>query len=123
MKVLVVDDSSIMRRLLVKCLNRDGYSDTIQAADGNEALEVLSKNKDVGLILADWCMPNMDGFKLLKEIRNNRKTKKIPVIMVTTMREKNSVVKALQSGVSGYVVKPFTIKLISEKIKEVMGQK
>lgn len=121
MKVLVVDDSSTMRRILMNCLKEAGYNEAVQAADGIEALDVLSKDKDVGLILADWNMPNMNGFTLLQEVKKNNDTKSIPVIMVTTQAEKQSVVDALQSGASSYVVKPFTPQVIKEKIGEVMG--
>ena len=121
MKVLVVDDSSTMRRILTNCLKEAGYDEAVQAADGIEALDVLSKDRDVGLILTDWHMPNMDGFTLLKEVKKNNGTKSIPVIMVTTQAEKRSVVDALQSGASSYIVKPFTPEVINEKIGEVMG--
>lgn len=121
MKVLVVDDSSTMRRILANCLGEAGYSNVVQAADGVEALGVLAKEKDVKLILADWHMPNMDGFALLQEVKKKAETKDIPVIMVTTQAEKQSVMDALQSGASSYVVKPFTPEVIREKIAEVIG--
>lgn len=121
MKVLVVDDSSTMRRILTNCLKEAGFEDSIQAADGIEAMDVLSKEKDIGLILLDWHMPNMDGFTFLQEVKKNDGTKGIPVIMVTTQAEKQSVVEALQAGASNYVVKPFTPEVIKEKIMEVIG--
>ena len=121
MKVLVVDDSSTMRRILTNCLREAGYNEAIQASDGVEALDVLSKDKDVGLIIADWHMPNMDGFTLLQEVKNNKSTKSIPVIMVTTQAEKQSVMEALKTGASSYVVKPFTPEVIKDKITEVIG--
>lgn len=121
MKVLVVDDSSTMRRILTNCLNEIGYKEVLQASDGIEALDVLAKEGDVALVLADWHMPNMDGFKLLQEIKSNAATKDTPVIMVTTQAEKECVVDALKTGASNYVVKPFTPEIIKEKINEVMG--
>ena len=121
MKVLVVDDSSTMRRIVTNCLNEAGFKDVIQAADGVEALDALSKNKDIGLVLADWHMPNMDGFTLLQEIKGNADTKDVKVIMVTTQAEKQSVVEALQTGASSYIVKPFTPDVIKDKISEVLG--
>ena len=121
MKVLVVDDSSTMRRILTNCLKEAGFSDAVQAADGVEALDVLSKEKDVGLILLDWHMPNMDGFTFLQEVKKSDGIKDIPVIMVTTQAEKQSVVEALKTGAANYVVKPFTPEVIKEKIAEVVS--
>ena len=123
MKVLVVDDSSTMRRIVTNCLAEAGYSDVVQAADGLEALDVLAKDasKEIGLILADWHMPNMDGFTLLQEVKKNSETKDIKVIMVTTQAEKQSVIDALTTGAASYIVKPFTPDIIKEKIGEVLG--
>lgn len=120
MKVLVVDDSSTMRRILQNCLSEAGYKDVVQASDGIEALDVLAKEKDIELMLVDWHMPNMDGFTLLQEVKGNANYKHIYVIMVTTQAEKQSVVEALQTGASSYVVKPFTPEVIKEKIAEVI---
>jgi len=121
-KVLVVDDSSTMRRILTNCLNEAGYKDIVHAADGLEALDVLAKQAgDIGLILADWHMPNMDGFSLLQQVKSDDATKAIPVVMVTTQAEKQSVMDALKVGAANYVVKPFTPEIIKEKITEVLG--
>jgi len=120
MKVLAVDDSSTMRRILTNCLGEIGYKDVLQAADGIEALHVLSKEKDIGLILVDWHMPNMDGFMLLQEIKKNAETTHIPVIMVTTQAEKQSVEEALKSGAVSYIMKPFTPEMLKQKIAELV---
>ena len=121
MKVLVVDDSSTMRRILTNCITDAGYKDVLQASDGVEALGVLGKEADIGLVFADWHMPNMDGFTMLQEIKKDPKTKDIPVIMVTTQAEKQSVMDALKTGASNYIVKPFTPQIIKTKIGEVLG--
>lgn len=120
MKVLVVDDSSTMRRILQNCLAEAGYKDVVQASDGIEALDVLAKDKSVDLMLVDWHMPNMDGFTLLQEVKGRPDYKNIKIIMVTTQAEKQSVVEALQAGASSYVVKPFTPEVIKDKISEVI---
>ena len=122
MKVLVVDDSSTMRRILMNCLKEAGYPDVAQASDGIEALDVLGKQGDIGLMLVDWHMPNMDGFTLLQEVKGNDATKHIHVIMVTTQAEKQSVMDALKVGASSYVVKPFTPEVIKDKINEVLSR-
>lgn len=120
MKILVVDDSSTMRMILKKCLNGANFKDVVQAGDGLEALRILTSQGDIGLVLADWHMPNMDGIALLKEMKKNESIKDIPVIMVTTQAEKQSVVKALNIGAASYVVKPFTPETIQKKIEEVL---
>ena len=121
MKVLVVDDSSTMRRILTNCITEAGHKDVLQAADGVEGLGVLERNTDVGLVFADWHMPNMDGFTMLQEIKGNSATKHIPVVMVTTQAEKQSVMDALKAGAANYIVKPFTPEIIKEKIAQVTG--
>ena len=120
MKVLVVDDSSTMRRILANCLSEAGFKEVVQAGDGLEALSVLQNEKDVGLILVDWHMPNMDGFTFLQEVKKIDAFKAIPVIMVTTQAEKQSVLEALKTGAASYIVKPFTPEVIKAKIAEVM---
>ena len=121
MKVLVVDDSSTMRRILINSLNAIGHKDIIQASDGVQALEALGTDPDIGLILCDWYMPVMDGISVLKKVKANPNTKDIPVIMVTTQAEQGSVMEAIQAGAANYVVKPFSPQTIHEKIKAVLG--
>ncbi len=120
MKVLVVDDSSTMRLILKNILKEVNYTDVVQAGDGNEALEVLGR-EEVGLILADWHMPNMDGISLLETLQQDEKMKNIPFIMVTTQAEKKSVEVAITKGAASYVVKPFTPDVLKEKIDEALA--
>jgi two-component system chemotaxis response regulator CheY len=82
MKILVVDDSSTMRRIIQNTLARLGYKNVIQAADGIEAWQVMQENQDRGVVITDWNMPNMNGLELVKKIRSVNKN--IPIIMVTT---------------------------------------
>jgi two-component system chemotaxis response regulator CheY len=121
-KILVVDDSSTMRRIIVNTLKRLGYNDTIQAADGVEAWEAYNNNKnDIEVIITDWNMPNMNGLELVKKIR--AVDKKIPIIMVTTEGGKEEVVTALKAGVNNYIVKPFTPQVLKEKLQKTFGSK
>ena len=108
MKVLVVDDSSTMRRILINSLNAIGHKDIIQASDGVQALEALGTDPDIGLILCDWYMPVMDGITATKIIREK-------------WAEQGSVMEAIQAGAANYVVKPFSPQTIHEKIKAVLG--
>ena len=118
MKVLVVDDFATMRRIVKGVLKQLGFSDIIEAEDGSLALEELKKEK-VGLIVSDWNMPNMTGLDLLKAVRGDDSLKSIPFIMVTAEGQKENVVEAVKSGVSNYIVKPFTPETFNEKLQKV----
>ncbi len=118
-KILVVDDSSTMRRIICNTLQQLGQEDTLQAADGVEALHVWEANPGIQLILTDWNMPNMNGLDFLLAVR--QKTKDLPVVMITTEAEKASVIKAIQSGANNYIVKPFTPEVLREKTKQFLS--
>ena len=117
MKVLVVDDSSIIRRVIEQILEVLGHQ-AIPAADGVDALEALRDTEDIRLILLDWNMPEMDGLRFLKEYRS--KGNNTPVIMVTTEAEKSQVIEAIKAGVNNYVIKPFTPEVLGERIKDTL---
>ncbi len=119
-KVLVVDDSATIRRIVKNTLERIGYTDVVEAENGIDALTKL-KEGDISLVLTDWNMPEMDGITLVKSIRASDKFGTVPVIMVTTEAEKNEVMEALQLGVNDYIVKPFTPDILKEKIEKVMN--
>jgi two-component system chemotaxis response regulator CheY len=122
MKILVVDDSSTMRRIIVNTLARLGYKDVVQAADGVEAWDALQANEDIGVVITDWNMPNMNGLELVKKIRAQDKYKAMPIIMVTTEGGKKEVIIALKAGVNNYIVKPFTPQVLKEKLEGVLGK-
>ena len=115
MRVLIVDDSSTMRRIIANTLKKLGYEDIVEAADGAEGLQVLV-SKGADLVLTDWNMPKMDGREFVRHLRTMPDMDRVPVLMVTTHAERNDVVLALQAGVNDYVVKPFTPELLQEKI-------
>jgi two-component system chemotaxis response regulator CheY len=120
MKILVVDDSSTMRRIIQNTLARLGYKNVIQAADGVEAWQAMQENQDIGVVITDWNMPNMNGLELVKKIRSVNKN--IPIIMVTTEGGKKEVITALKAGVNNYIVKPFTPQVLKEKLEAVLGK-
>lgn len=122
MKVLVVDDSLTMRKILTKCLTAMGYDNIVQAVDGQDALDKCGENPDIGLILADWNMPNKTGIEFLIEFRQNDANKNVPVIMVTTEAEKSSIVKAIQAGANNYVLKPFEQSVLKEKVEQTLAK-
>ena len=117
MKVLLVDDSSTMRRIQRNVLAKLGYTDIVEAEDGLSA-QVKLERIQVDLILLDWNMPNIDGLTFLKALRGEGVS--TPVIMVTTEGQKDNVIAALQSGANSYVVKPFTPDILEKRINAVM---
>ena len=103
MRVLVADDSGIMRKIIIRSLNSVGVTDIVEAADGQEAINAY--NSEIDLILTDWNMPNKSGLDVVNEIRGQGST--VPIIMVTTEAQKGQVIAAIQAGVSDYLTKPF----------------
>lgn len=127
MKILVVDDSSVMRRIIKKTLERlesqkaYSFSNISEAEDGVEAWNtIINTPGNFDLILTDWNMPNMNGLDLIKKIRAKRQYDDIPIIMVTTEGGKTEVIAALKAGVNNYIVKPFTPQILYDKIRETI---
>jgi len=118
-KVLIVDGSSAMRRIIGKVLKNMGITEILQAADGVDAISLLS-DTSVDLILADWNMPRMNGLRMVKKLREKKGTASIPIIMVTTEAERSSVVEAIKAGANNYLAKPFTPDALTKKIKETL---
>ena len=122
MKILIVDDSSVMRKV-IKAAADVLDLETIEAQDGVEALKTLSENyRDIDLVLLDWNMPQKTGFDVLKEIKGSEDYRNIPVMMVTTEGHKTSIVAAVRAGADNYLVKPFTVDELESKIVECIGK-
>ncbi len=120
MKILVVDDSSTMRRIIKNTLGRLGHKDLLEAEDGVVAWDVMSKNSDIDILITDWNMPEMNGLQLVQKVRAEEKYVDLPIIMVTTEGGKTEVITALKAGVNNYIVKPFTPQILQEKLKDVL---
>jgi len=118
-KILFVDDSPTMRRIIGNTLNKIGFDDLIEAENGLDALQKM-EGQSVDLILTDWNMPEMSGEEFVRVIRGEAAYKDIPVLMITTRGMKDDVMTALSLGVNGYVVKPFTPDVIKKKISELI---
>ena len=114
-RVLVADDSSTMRKIILRSLQAVGVESTVEAADGTEAVDKF-KPGEFDLVLTDWNMPGKNGLEVVQEIRTQDQN--IPIIMVTTEAEKSRVVAAVQAGVSDYLVKPFTADTLREKLEK-----
>lgn len=121
MKLLVVDDSSTMRRIIKNTLARLGHKDVLEGADGVEGWSVIDSNPDVDMLITDWNMPEMNGLDLVLKVRSDERFKDLPIIMVTTEGGKTEVITALKAGVNNYIVKPFTPQVLKEKLGAVMG--
>ncbi len=117
-KILIVDDSSTMRRILRMTLARCGYEDVTEAGDGQEALAHCEAGA-FGCILTDWNMPNMDGLQFIQRARALPAYAKTPIIMVTTEGAKDDVIEALTHGATAYIVKPFTPDTLKQKMQEI----
>lgn len=121
MKLLVVDDSSTMRRIIKNTLSRLGYEDVLEGEDGLQGWNVLDTNPDMGMLITDWNMPEMNGLELVKKVRADARFADLPIIMVTTEGGKAEVITALKAGVNNYIVKPFTPQVLKEKLAAVLG--
>ena len=122
MKILVVDDFSTMRRIVMGLLKELGYENVTEADDGNTALPLL-KGGNFDFLITDWNMPGMPGLELLKAVRGDAKLAKLPVLMLTAEAKREQIIEAAQAGVSGYVIKPFTAVTLKEKIDKILASK
>ena len=116
MKIMLVDDSTTMRRIQKNQLQNLGITNIVEAENGQEALDKLSANMPVDYIFLDWNMPIMSGIDCLKGIRSNSDYKDVKVIMCTSESEKEKVLEALKSGANNYIVKPFDAQAIKDKL-------
>jgi len=121
LKILVVDDSSTMRRIIKNTLARLDHKDILEGADGLEGWTALDANPDVEMLITDWNMPEMNGLELVKKVRADSRFTELPIIMVTTEGGKSEVIVALKAGVNNYIVKPFTPQILKEKLAAVFG--
>ena len=116
LKVLVVDDESRMRKLVRDFLVKDGYS-VVEAADGEEAVDVFMSDKDISLIILDVMMPKLDGYGVAEEVR---KMSDVPIIMLSAKGEVFDKVLGLELGADDYILKPFDSKELVARVKAVL---
>ena len=121
MKILIVDDSSTMRRIIGNVVMQLGFAkdDFDEAEDGVKAWKLLEENQ-YDIILTDWNMPNMNGLELVIKTRAEGAHMKVPIIMITTEGGKSEVITALKAGVNNYIVKPFNAAILKEKLDGVL---
>ena len=119
-KILLVDDSKTVRQQVGITLTDAGY-DTVEAADGLEAIDQLKKNKDVAMIIADVNMPRMNGLEMLEKIAADKVAPGIPILMLTTEGQPDMIERARASGAKGWVVKPFKPPMLIAAVKKLAG--
>jgi two-component system chemotaxis response regulator CheY len=120
-RILIVDDMQAIRELVRSQLFVMGLNNVVQAQDGEEALKLLIGRRKHGspfeLVISDWNMPKMSGLELLRKVRTVPEWVNLPFILLTSETDREQVAEAILSGVSQYIVKPFTAKIFEEKLK------
>lgn len=119
--IMVVDDSMVMRKIVVKTLKETGLEigQVNEAKDGKEGLEKMKENPP-DICFCDWNMPEMNGIEMVRAVRDEFKLKDIPIVMVTTEANIEKIKEARDAGANGYVTKPFTAEKMKEKISQVL---
>lgn len=121
MSILVVDDFKTMRRIVSNLLIQLGFSNIDEAIDGESALAKIAE-KEYKMIISDWNMEPMSGFELLQKIRTSEgEIKTVPFIMITAESKPENIIKAKQAGVNNYIVKPFNVDTLKNKLTAVLG--
>lgn len=116
-RTLIVDDSSVMRKIVERALRQAGLDPLVvwEAGSGTEGLDVL-RARQVDLILSDINMPSMDGLEFLRQIRQQQLAPGVPVVMITTESSEEHVKEAILAGAQGYIRKPFTAEQVKERV-------
>lgn len=121
MKILSVDDSATMRRIIGRAVGMLGYG-FLEAQNGRDALAILREHRaDVALVIMDINMPEMDGIQALEAIKGDPDLRNLPVMMVTTDSDRSRMIQAVQAGAANYVTKPFSHDDLVAKIAETLG--
>ena len=115
-KILVIDDESRMRKLVRDFLTKKGY-EVLEAANGEEAMEIFYEDKDIDLLILDVMMPKMDGWEVCREVR---KTSRVPIIMLTAKAYERDELPGFELGVDEYVTKPFSPKILVARVEAIL---
>ena len=119
-RILFVEDSPTMRRIIANSLQKLGVAVAVDAENGVDALEKI-QSQEFDMVLTDWNMPEMNGKELVEHIRKMDKYKKLPILMITTRGMEEDVMTAIKTGVNGYIVKPFTPDILKKKMLEIFA--
>jgi two-component system, chemotaxis family, chemotaxis protein CheY len=120
-RTLIVDDSSVMRKIVERALRQAGLDSLVvlEANNGAEGLDLL-RSKQVDVILSDINMPSMDGLEFLRQIHAQKLAQNVPVVMITTESSEEHVKQAIQAGAKGYIRKPFTAEQVKERVLSLL---
>ncbi|MBF0377001.1 MAG: chemotaxis protein CheW [Desulfamplus sp.] len=121
LKILLVEDDRTMRQIEIHALKKIGYTDVIQAANGDEAIQILQQEHSIHIIISDWNMPQKGGLELLTWVRADKKLKELPFIMATGQADKRHEKQAVDAGVTGFLVKPFADDELKLTLKRAFG--
>ena len=122
MKVLVVNKSSAMRRIIANCLKPIRNVEVLEGTNGRDALQKLASSQSIDLIIADWLMPEMNILELVREVNKVAAFNGIPIIIIATELEKSNFLQALKVDANNYIIKPFKADVLRSKIKQVTNQ-
>ncbi len=123
-RALIVDDSSVMRKIIERSLRQAGLDELVvyEAGNGTEALDVL-RVKAVDLILSDINMPLMDGLEFVRQLNAQHLASGVPIVMITTESSEEHVKQAIQAGARGYIRKPFTPQQVKERVLPLLSSR
>lgn len=119
-KILAIDDSSTMRRIIVNSLSSLGLQQTTTANCGADAVELMGRIR-FDLVISDWHMEPIDGIELLQKIRADKNSRDIPFIVLSAESDKKSIIKIRDSGASDYIIKPFNKLILKRKLENIFG--
>lgn len=122
-KILVVDDMTTMRKIVMKVCKDLGFSNLLEAADGQVAWKTLNDQPDIGFVISDWNMPNCSGLDLLKRVRADGRFKNLPFILCTAESEASQIQEAIKAAVDAYLMKPFSPEALKAKMTDVYKKK
>lgn len=120
MKVLIVDDSISVRKVMERAVSALGVKKSFEAKNGKEALKTLAEHPDINIAFIDWEMPVMDGLELIKVLRAEKIFANMKIIMISSKQAKEDVITALKSGADNYIAKPFSDRTLIPQIKPVI---
>lgn len=120
MKIMVVDDSLTMRKIITNFLNLLGYKMVVEAENGTDAFAKLAAETPA-FILADWNFPGTSGVNFIRDVRNDERYKNIPILMLTNRGMKSDMLAATKVNVNSFITKPFTAQILKEKIQQVLN--
>lgn len=123
MKLIVADDSRLVRGIVEKAVSSIGF-EAVLAANGQEALNILTADdQGIDLVLLDWNMPVLNGIDVIRTMRGNDRFERIPVLMISTESEDDRIQEAMSAGAQGYLTKPFTADQLIGAIRRVLEKK